>query len=206
MTKPSQLLIATRNAGKIREIEQLLAGQPLALRGLAEFPQIPEAEETGETFTENALLKARFYAGRSGLWALADDSGLEVAALDGRPGVFSARYGGAGATYAQRIAKLLGELESVPDPAARRARFVCVIAIAPPDGEDVHTFDGTCEGRIADAPRGSNGFGYDPVFVPDGHEQTFGELTSEVKQRLSHRARALAQACRFLRERGESIA
>ena len=199
MTKISELLIATRNAGKVREIEQLLGDLPLRLRGLADFADVPEVEETGTTFAENAVLKARAYASQTRLWTLADDSGLEVDALGGRPGVFSARYAGPAATYEERMAKLLGELAAARDR-ERRARFVCVIAVAPPSADSVRTFAGTCEGHIAGEPRGSEGFGYDPLFVPDGYKQTVGELGDEVKRDISHRARALAGALAYLRE------
>ena len=192
-----ELLIATHNAGKVRELEILLAGLPLRLRSLAEFPEIVEVEETGATFAENGALKARGYAAQTRLWTLADDSGLEVDALGGAPGVLSARYGGAGASDAERTARLLAEL-SRTDDRQRRARFVCVIAIADPAARIAHTSMGTCEGSIALAPRGENGFGYDPVFIPDGYEESFGELSAEIKRRISHRARALEGARTFL--------
>ena len=200
MPEPSELLVATNNAGKVRELSQLLAGLPLRLRLLSEFEDIPEAEETGVTFAENATLKAVHYSARAGLLTLSDDSGLEVDALGRAPGVYSARYAGARATYAERMAKLLDELAATGD-AERRARFVCVIALADPSTGVVNMFDGVCEGRIAHAPRGAGGFGYDPVFIPEGHAQTFGELPDEIKQTISHRARALAKAAQHLRER-----
>ncbi len=201
MTTTSQpvLLIATRNLGKVREFAQLLDGVPLRVLNLAEFPDTTEVEETGATFAENALLKARLYAAQTGVRTLADDSGLEVDALGGAPGVYSARYAGTNASDAERTARLLVELKRSTD-ARRRARFVCVIALFNPDGEHAHTFTGTCEGTIATAPRGSHGFGYDPIFVPDGYTQTFGELPREVKQDISHRSRALRAALEFLRE------
>ena len=200
MDKHTELLVATNNAGKVRELSQLLSDFPLRLRLLAEFPDIAEAEETGETFAENATIKALHYSARGGLLTLSDDSGLAVDALGGAPGVRSARYAGREATYAERMSKLLGELDATGD-AERRARFVCVIAVADPAAGTLHTFEGACEGRIAPAPRGDGGFGYDPLFIPDGHDQTFGELPAEVKHTLSHRARALRQAARHLRER-----
>ena len=200
MTEHTELLVATNNAGKVRELSQLLSDAPLRLRLLSEFEGVEEAEETGTTFAENAVLKALHYSAHAGLLTLSDDSGLAVDALGGAPGVYSARYAGAHATYAERMSKLLGELEAAGD-ADRRARFVCVIAVADPAGGRVETFEGVCEGRIARAPRGTNGFGYDPLFVPDGHDRTFGELPEEVKHSLSHRARALARAVRHLRER-----
>jgi XTP/dITP diphosphohydrolase len=200
MAEPSELLVATNNAGKVRELAQLLSDLPLRLRLLSEFGDIPEAVESGATFAENAALKAIHYSARSGLLTLSDDSGLVVDALGGRPGVFSARYAGPQATYAERMERLLGELAATGD-GERRARFVCVIALADPSTGVVKTFDGACEGRIAHAPRGTAGFGYDPIFIPEGHAQTFGELPDEIKQTISHRARALAKAARHLRER-----
>ncbi|MBC7929619.1 MAG: RdgB/HAM1 family non-canonical purine NTP pyrophosphatase [Rubrivivax sp.] len=200
MNEPTELLVATGNAGKVRELSLLLADAPLTLRLLSDFPDIPEAEETGSTFAENATIKALLYSSRSGLLTLSDDSGLVVDALGGAPGVYSARYAGTQATSAERMAKLLGELAATGD-GERRARFVCVIALADPLTGALDTFEGTCEGRITHARRGTGGFGYDPVFIPEGHEQTFGELPDEIKQNISHRARALAKAVGFLRER-----
>lgn len=196
----SELLIATRNPGKIRELESLLGALPLRLRSLTEFPSIPEVDETGATFTENAVLKAVSYARQSALWTLADDSGLEVDALNGAPGVFSARYAGPEASDAQRVTLLLDEL-SRTNGQQRRARFVCVIAIADTDGQLAHVAQGSCDGHLAEAPRGTGGFGYDPIFIPDGYRQTFGELSVEIKQSISHRARALQAAGAFLRQR-----
>lgn len=193
----TELLIATGNAGKVREVMRLLDGLPLRLRSLAEFSGVAEVEETGATFAENAALKATVYAGQTGLWTLADDSGLEVDALGGAPGVFSARYAGAGASDAERVSRLLAELSRTGD-CERRARFVCVIAIADPAARLAHTSTGICEGRIALAPRGAGGFGYDPIFIPDGYQASFGELPVEIKQRISHRAIALEAARPFL--------
>jgi XTP/dITP diphosphohydrolase len=200
MAEPDKLLIATRNAGKVSELTELLAGLPLSLRNLSDLPDIPEVEETGRTFVENATLKARYYAARSGLWTLADDSGLEVEALGNAPGVYSARYAGPDASDEERMARLLEELRATGNT-ERRARFVCVLAINTPGTEAVDCFTGTCEGRIAHAPRGRGGFGYDPVFIPDGYTETFGELPPSVKRHISHRARALAELQVFLRTR-----
>ncbi|MDT4954296.1 MAG: XTP/dITP diphosphohydrolase [Acidobacteriota bacterium] len=199
MTKtfPTELLIATGNKGKIVELRSLLEPLSLRLRSLAEFQEIAEVAETGASFAENAILKARGYATQTQLWTLADDSGLEVAALDGAPGVYSARYGGEGLSDADRTQRLLEKLSQVGS-ANRHARFVCVIAIADPGGEVANVSTGICEGRIAFTPRGTNGFGYDPVFVPEGYEQSFGELTTEIKEKISHRARALSAARSFL--------
>lgn len=199
MTKalPVELLIATTNKGKVVELRSLLSSLSLPLRSLAEFPEVADVPETGETFAENAILKARGYATQTQLWTLADDSGLEVDALGGAPGVYSARYGGEGLSDADRVKRLLETLSQTGD-ADRRARFVCVIAIADPLGEIVNLSTGICEGTIAYAPRGANGFGYDPVFVPEGHEQSFGELTTETKEIISHRAHALSETRSFL--------
>lgn len=202
--KPLEILIATRNTGKLRELQELLNSLPFVLRCLNDFPLTSEVEETGQTFAENAVLKATEYALQTGLWTLADDSGLEVDALGGAPGIFSARYGGDGATDAERVTKLLDQLSQTGDT-ERRARFVCVIALADEKAGVVGTFTGTCEGRIALEPRGSNGFGYDPVFVPDGYNESFGELASNVKQHLSHRARALQAAQAFLLQHFQNL-
>ena len=197
---PGELLIATRNVGKVAELRPMLAALPLRLRSLAEFPWIEEVEEIGKTFAENAAIKAGSYGEQSRLWTLSDDSGLEVRALGGAPGVYSARYGGAGLSYDERINRLLDELSQTGTD-DRSARFVCAIAIANPGGEIVNLSTGVCEGTIARAPRGTKGFGYDPVFVPDGYQQTFGELSAEIKEKISHRALALAKARRFLFDR-----
>lgn len=194
------LLIATRNEGKVRELRELL-GDAFALRSLAEFPRVPEAEETGETFEENASIKAAFYGRATGLLTLADDSGLEVAALGGAPGVRSARYAGEGASYEVKIARLLEELRRSGD-SDRTARFVCVVALFDPVDESLRLFRGVCDGGIAGEPRGAGGFGYDPVFVPEGYVESFGQLPSSVKQRLSHRARAVEGARGYLLRSG----
>lgn len=194
-----KLLIGTKNQGKIRELNELLADLPIEVAGLHEFPNITEPEETGATFAENAALKAGYYARKTGVCVLSDDSGLEVEALDGAPGIFSARYAGENATDAERSLKLVDELKQTGDD-ARRARFVCVAAIADETGEIVFEAEGICEGAIADEPCGVNGFGYDPIFIPDGFEQTFGELSSTVKGEISHRARAIKKILRFLRD------
>jgi XTP/dITP diphosphohydrolase len=187
-----RLLVATNNPGKIREYDDLLAGLRLDLCGLAEVGLDTDVEETGQTFAENALLKALAYGRASRLLTLADDSGLEVVALGGAPGVYSARYAGKGASDADRYRKLLAALEGVPWE-KRAARFRCVIALAWPDGR-VETFEGQCDGVIAFEPRGTNGFGFDPVFYMPEHGCTMAELPTEVKNRVSHRARAAALA------------
>ena len=200
MTKDNfTLLIATKNTGKVREIENLLADLPVNLRSLSDFSEIVEPEETGATFIENAVIKARFYSLRSGIWALADDSGLEVAALNGAPGVLSARYAGENANDQERNEKLLRELDELPDD-KRTARFVCAMAIADEKGEIQFTAEGICSGKIALTSSGTNGFGYDPIFIPDGFSETFGTLSSDIKQRLSHRARATSKIIQYLRQ------
>jgi XTP/dITP diphosphohydrolase len=192
-----ELLLATSNAGKVRELARMLSGLPVRLRDLSEFGPIPPVEETGETFEENASLKATFYGQQTGRLTLADDSGLEVEALGGAPGVRSARYAGADATDGERVARLLEEMKGISD-AERGARFVCVLALFDPASERLRLFRGICAGRIAASARGSQGFGYDPVFVPEGYHLSFAELPTEVKQRISHRALALADARDYL--------
>ena len=176
----------------------MLASLPLAIFDLAYFPSVRLIPENGETFLENASLKAAGYAMQTCMLTLADDSGLEVDALNGAPGVLSARYAGENASDADRTAKLLRELSGVPER-QRTARFVSVIAIAAKDGNIVNVSSGACQGRIAREVRGTNGFGYDPVFVPAGFAQTFAELQPELKNRISHRSQALTAAYEFLR-------
>lgn len=191
-------MIATKNQGKLREFAGLLADLGFVLHSLTEFAPTPDVAETGSTFAENACLKAASYAAATGRLTLADDSGLEVDALSKAPGVHSARYGGEHTTDADRIALLLRELSAFKSHAERRARFVCVIALHDPRVAQTYLFDGKCEGSIALAPQGTRGFGYDPVFVPDGFTETFGELPNEVKERISHRALAVAATRSFL--------
>ena len=193
-----KLLIATNNAGKVIELNSKLTAAGVEAHTLSEFSGIREIEESGTTFVENAMLKAAGYAVQTGLLALADDSGLEVRALEGRPGVLSARYGGTSLSFATRIELLLSELSGMND-AERLARFNCAMAIAGPSGTILFVSQGICGGRISRGPRGSGGFGYDPIFVPDGFDQTFGELQQTIKQEISHRARALEPIIPFLR-------
>jgi len=195
--KTTELLVATGNAGKLQEIRAVLCDLPITLLGLADFPAIEEVAETGSTFAENAARKALGYARQAGVLTLADDSGLEVDALGGAPGVRSARYLGEQVSYSERLSALLTALKNVKDD-ARNARFVCALTIASSNQEILFTTQGTCEGRIADAPRGSSGFGYDPVFMPKGFTQTFGELPADIKNKISHRGRALADTSQFL--------
>lgn len=191
------LLLGTRNPGKVIEIVSILADSDWSFTSLQEFPNVGEAEENFTTFAENAIAKAQFYASATGVCALADDSGLEVAALNGAPGVFSARYAGAHASDADRRTLLLSELSKVDDP-NRRARFVAVVAIAKPNGEILNLSEGACSGIITSEPRGTGGFGYDPIFIPDGYAQTFAELPDTIKNEISHRARALMGTRTFL--------
>lgn len=199
MTKSqTRLLVGTKNAGKLSEMKQALSSVPIEIVSLNEFEAVSEPEETGATFAENAALKALYYARQTSLAALADDSGLEVEALAGAPGVYSARYAGEKASDAEKIAKLLDELQDVRDE-NRAARFVCAMALADETGGLVFQAEGLCRGHIAFGPRGENGFGYDPVFIPEGFVETFGELPGGIKSRLSHRARAIEKIIRFLR-------
>ena len=191
------LLIATGNPGKVREIRYILADSGWSFSSLEQFPAVDSAEENGTTYAENAIAKARFYALATGMYALADDSGLEVDALAGAPGVFSARYAGEDATDADRRALLLAELAKANNT-SRRARFVAVVAISDTKGSVLNVSEGICEGKIISSPRGEGGFGYDPLFVPDGYDQTFAELAEEIKNRISHRARALMNTRDFL--------
>ncbi len=189
MKKFNHLVIASRNKGKTAEIRELLAGFLITIRNLDDFGPIPEVEEDGQTFDENAYLKASFTARVLGHPALADDSGLVVDALNGAPGVFSARYAGLNATNEDRSRKLLQEMDGITD---RKAAFECVISIAVPTGPAL-TYEGRCEGVIAESPRGTNGFGYDPIFYYPPLKKTFAELTREEKSRVSHRGKALAE-------------
>jgi XTP/dITP diphosphohydrolase len=198
MSKPARLLVATRNQGKLEEYEELLDGLPVELTYLDGEGIVEDVEETGSTFAENAVLKAQQYALLSDLLTLADDSGLEVDALGGEPGVRSARYAGAVATDEDRYRLLLEKMKNVP-PDDRSARFRCVIAVAEPGG-GTYTAEGVCEGEIGFGPQGDFGFGYDPVFVLRGRGRTMAELPPEEKNRISHRARA-AQAMRPTLER-----
>ena len=183
------LVIATRNTGKTSEIRDLLKGFPINIKNLDDFGPIPEVEEDGNTFDENAYKKASFAARILGLPALADDSGLLVEALGGAPGIHSARYAGENATDEQRRAKLLQEMEEKTD---RRAAFECVISIAVPTGAAL-TYEARCEGLITTEPVGSNGFGYDPIFYYPPLKKTFAELTMQEKSRVSHRGKALRE-------------
>jgi XTP/dITP diphosphohydrolase len=191
------IVIATRNPGKTAEIRDLLEGFPVDIKDLTDFGPIPEVEEDGATFDENAYKKSSFTARILGYPALADDSGLSVAALNGAPGVFSARYGGEGLSDAGRCRRLLSEMQGRGD---RRAAFECVISLAVPAGPAL-TYEGRCEGLLMEAPAGANGFGYDPVFFYPPFNKTFAELTREEKSRVSHRGKAM----RELRDEFEKV-
>ena len=185
-----KLVIATRNPHKLEEIHAIFNFQGLEVCSAFDFPHIPDVVEDGATLEANAIKKAVEICQATGLPALADDSGLEVDALNGEPGVYSARWSGEGCTYADNNKKLLRELAGNPN---RRARFRTVIALALP-GENPLTVEGSVQGRIIEELRGNQGFGYDPLFMPDGYNQTFAELPAEVKNKISHRARALNAA------------
>jgi len=192
------LVIATRNTGKLNEFNQLLATFQLNVISLLECPDIPEIAETGASFTENAILKAEAVTGYTGEFAMADDSGLEVDALGGRPGIFSARFAGLSADDAANNEKLLEELREIPLP-DRTARFRSVIAISGP-GYKTRVAEGVCEGLVITEPRGKGGFGYDPLFFVPSAGKTFAEMAESEKNAISHRARAMSAACHILKE------
>jgi XTP/dITP diphosphohydrolase len=195
-----ELLLATRNRHKTREVRELL-GDGFDLDDLGSFPEIAMPDETGATFAENAILKALTVSKHRQLrdrLVIADDSGLEVEGLGGAPGIYSARYAGEKANDRENVEKLLRELK---DPPKRTARFCCVIALAR-GGKLIGTFEGATEGEIVDLPRGNNGFGYDPVFQPSGSDQTFAEMDPRLKNKISHRGKAVAGLRKVLREIG----
>lgn len=185
-----KLLVATHNKGKVTEFADMLQDMAIEWLSLDDVGVTQDVVETGHTFRENGVLKAQAYAAETGLLTLADDSGLEVDALDGAPGVYTARYGGEGLTAVQRYQKLLDDIKHVPD-AQRTARFCCVIVLAAPDGTLLGEAEGVCEGRIAHAPAGNNGFGYDPVFYLPEFGQTMAQLDAAQKHQISHRGRAM---------------
>lgn len=184
-----KIIIVTRNPGKLREIKDLLKDMPAEFLSIKEFPDFPEIEEDGYSYTENALKKAGIASSHTGLAAIAEDSGLEVAALDGMPGMLSARYAGFNATDDDRIKKLLKEMAEVPED-KRKARYVCSAVFATPDGER-YISTGTVEGQILTEKRGTHGFGYDPIFFVPEYGKTMAELSIEIKNRISHRAKAI---------------
>ena len=194
-----KLVLATHNQGKVRELTKMLhkragTSEPIEVISLENYPKAPEVVEDGQTYLENAIKKASVIAEYTGHLTLADDAGLEVDALNGAPGIHSKRWAGDDATDAIRIAKLLQALDGIPN---RRARFVAAIAVVHLDSDPEGVL-GVCEGHILHAPKGESGFGYDPIFVPDGYEQTFAELGENIKNKISHRAKALQQALALL--------
>lgn len=197
MQAPPRLIIATRNAHKTAEIRAMI-GEGFEVLDATAFPDFPEIEETGTTFLENARLKAEGISARVEGWVLSDDSGLEVDALAGAPGVWSSSYGGEEGNHAKNNARLLAEMAGKTD---RGARFRCTMVLAR-HGVEQANFSGTVEGQLVDALSGTGGFGYDPLFIPTGHEQTFAELGDSVKNTLSHRARALGQVISYLAGQG----
>lgn len=189
------IVLASRNQHKIKELRSTLVPLGITLKSTYDFSRLEEVVEDRETLEGNALKKARYVFEETGLPSLADDTGLEVDALNGRPGVYSARYAGASATAQQNVDKLLQEMSVVANP-NRRAQFRTIVALV--SGEGVQTFEGVCHGRILTEERGSGGFGYDPVFVPEGYKKTFAELESVVKNKISHRGKAIAQFVTWL--------
>ncbi len=192
----TRLLLATRNAGKLRELRSLLEGERLELVGLGEFPHFGEVEETGKSFEENAALKATQAARDLDLWALGEDSGLEVDALGGRPGIHSARYAGEHGDDAANNAKLIEELRGVEN---RSARYVCSMVLASPGGRVIATTRGVCEGRISNTPSGVQGFGYDPYFWPEPAQCSMASLEPQSKDLISHRGQALRAMISLIR-------
>ena len=203
LEKGAKLVVASHNPGKVREIGELLAPLGLDAVSAAEL-NLPEPVEDGETFADNALIKARAAAGASGLPALADDSGLCVDALDGAPGIHSARWAGPEKDFSLAMRNIEEKLQAAGavEPEQRKAHFVCVLALAWPDGEE-EIFEGRVDGHLTWPPRGDKGFGYDPVFVPDGFDITFAEMEPERKHAMSHRARAFEKLLAALRDAAE---
>jgi XTP/dITP diphosphohydrolase len=184
------IIVATGNRGKLREIQEILLGFPFKVISMFDYwEKVPDIEETGTTFLENAKIKADWVYEQTGLWTMADDSGLEVDALNGEPGVWSARYAGIPCSNDANNQKLLDNLKNVPME-NRTARFRCVIVLKTGDQNYISS-DGTCEGKIGFTPEGSGGFGYDPLFIPSGQSETFGQLDSDVKHSMSHRGKAI---------------
>ncbi|WP_286887191.1 XTP/dITP diphosphatase [Aneurinibacillus sp. UBA3580] len=194
-----RIVLATKNKGKVREFSRMFKGFDVEIVTIADLPDMPDVVEDGETFEANARKKAEAISHATGLPALADDSGLEVDALGGKPGVYSARFAGPNATDSQNNAKLIALMQDIPE-AERKARFVCVLALAIPGGETLFA-RGTCEGRIVLESKGENGFGYDPHFFLPDRQQTMAELAPEEKNRISHRGEAVRKLENVLRER-----
>lgn len=193
----TRVVLATRNAHKVEELSSMLAGLPIQLLSFADFPDLPEVVEDGDTLEKNAVKKAEEVAAFTGLPSLADDTGLEVSALGGAPGVHSARFAGEAATGVENNARLLTDLSAVAER-DRTARFRCVVALAVP-GRATKTVEGTTSGRILDAVRGDEGFGYDPLFLPDGYSRTYAEMAPEQKNAVSHRGKAIKAALALLK-------
>ncbi|MCI2254376.1 XTP/dITP diphosphatase [Domibacillus indicus] len=186
----NEVIVATRNAGKAKEFIRMFEPVGITVKTLLDYPDLPDVEETGKTFAENAFLKADFAARSTGRPAIADDSGLIIDALDGRPGVYSARYAGEEKNDQANNDKVLAEMKDVPRE-DRTGRFMCVLAVAFPDGRDPIYAEGRCEGIIGFEEAGQHGFGYDPLFIPEGYNVTMAQLDPEEKNRISHRANAL---------------
>ena len=191
-----EIVLATRNRNKLREFREMLQDLQVHVRSCDDFPDCPDALEDGNSFAENALKKARLVAAHAGLLAIADDSGLEVDALGGQPGIYSARYGGVQGDDLRNIKKLLHELDGVPRE-RRGAQFRCVIAIVAPEGRE-QIVEGLCRGVIIEQPRGTGGFGYDPVFLDEPSQLTFAEMDAGQKNSISHRARAVQKLKKIL--------
>lgn len=185
------LVLASRNKNKIEELQQLLRPLGIVLKSALDFPELQEVDEDQPTLEGNALKKARYVAKVTGLASLSDDTGLEVDALDGAPGVYSARYAGENASYADNVNKLLTALEGVEEP-KRSAKFRTVVALVDPFSGKEYCFEGKCEGQILTKRQGEKGFGYDPIFLPNGFQQSFAEMSAEVKNSISHRGRAIS--------------
>lgn len=196
---PTRLVVATHNKKKAGEMLDVLSSllPETELLTLVDFSGSPEPEETGTTYIENAIIKARSAALFTKEWALADDAGLEVDALEGAPGLYSKRFGGDELPFDQKMALLLGAISEIPDE-ERTARFRCVVALSPPSGEDIETFEATCEGLISKQPKGSNGFGYDPIFYLPALGRHMAELTAAEKHEISHRGKVLRLMAREL--------
>jgi XTP/dITP diphosphohydrolase len=193
--KIDRLVIASRNEYKIGEMQQLLRPLGIEVLSTQDFPELEEVIEDRPTLKGNALKKARYVSELTGLSALSDDTGLEVEALNGKPGVYSARYAGPTATYEDNVLKLLDELKGKEN---RKARFRTIVALV--DGEEEFTFEGICNGKIIEEQKGTEGFGYDPIFMPEGYEQTFAELDGSTKNLISHRGKAIENFVKFLKE------
>ncbi len=192
-----ELIVASRNKGKVAEIKELLAGLPFKVTSLLEYPNLPEVVEDGKTYRANALKKAQEIALATGKMTMSDDSGLEVKALGNAPGIYSARFAGEGASEEKRNQKLFAMLKGVPMP-QRQARYRCVIALVSPKGKELGMVQGTCSGYITTKEIGTNGFGFDPLFLLKRYNKTFGQLPPQVKAKISHRARALKKFRRLL--------